>query len=185
MARVAHDELSADPGLARALRWLRHRRRMTQGRLREAVEAAGGRISVIHIQQLEAGRRRPSPEMLDRLLAALASDRDELGAVLAETAAAPAPERSSGWRPRRRDSDGGATWSDAVEPAGPSASSTERVLAAVPDHDPELRELLRIYRRLRAGDRRALLARARELADRPRGASVATGAPGGPRRDTG
>jgi transcriptional regulator with XRE-family HTH domain len=171
VARVAHDELSGHPSLAVALRWLRHRRRMTQGGLREAVAAAGGRISLIYIQQLEAGRRRPSPAMLERLLGALASDREELARLLEEAAGVAAPARTHGWRPSRRDpvdpSAAGGIWSDEVRAAsadGPSASNAveDRTLPG----DQVLVELTELAAGLDASGRRELLRAARRLAAR-------------------
>ncbi len=109
MPPVRRDELARDPGLARALRWLRHRARLTQGELRDTVIAGGGTVSVIYVQQLEAGAKRPSPAMLATLLAALGSSRDELAGLLAHEPWDAAPP--SAYRPRR----------DAPKPAVPSA----------------------------------------------------------------
>ncbi len=162
MARVRHDDLTAHDGLAVALRWLRHRRRLTQPALREAVTAAGGSISLIYIQQLEAGRKRPSPRMLDLLLAALGSDRDELRTVLADTTDAPTPARDRGWRPSRRDplaSPAGAAWSDEV--------LVTHAMAPAPE--PPLAELARLAEDLDPESLDDLLRTARRLAGRPRG----------------
>lgn len=175
MPPVRRDELARHPGLARALRWLRHRRRLTQGELRDAVIAGGGTVSVIYIQQLEAGAKRPSPAMLDALLAALGSGRDELAGLLAHEPWDAAPP--SAYRPRRDapkpaipSAIRGTAWSDPVARgeafAGPPAPARRAAadalagqLAELEDHfanlSPEAREtLLGQARRARFGSGR-------------------------------
>jgi transcriptional regulator with XRE-family HTH domain len=76
------------PELGEALAWLRDRARLTQ---RAAAEFAG--VSRIYLQKLEGGERSPSLEVLEGLLAALGSDRDELEALLASRPWTSAPRR--------------------------------------------------------------------------------------------
>lgn len=170
MARVRHDELTGHESLAVALRWLRHRRRLTQAELRARVQEAGGEISVIYIQQLEAGRKRPSPQMLDRILRALEADRDQLREVLAGEAAEAAapPVRGEGWRPSARDPLADSSWSGEVL----LASAAPGAAPAAAPADPALEALTNELRDLAAGmsptTRHELLLAARRLAARRR-----------------
>lgn len=65
-----------------ALRWLRHRLRLTQGEVAEAVRNQGGAVSLRHYQEVEAGKKHPSPELRTQILRALGSDDDELHGLL-------------------------------------------------------------------------------------------------------
>jgi transcriptional regulator with XRE-family HTH domain len=71
------------PELKLALRWLRHRLRLTQGEVAEAVSAQGGALSLRHYQDLENGRKFPSPVLQAQILRALGSDQLELKELLA------------------------------------------------------------------------------------------------------
>ena len=65
-----------------ALRWLRHRLRLTQGEVAEAVHNQGGAVSLRHYQEVEAGKKHPSPDLRTQILRALGSDDDELHRLL-------------------------------------------------------------------------------------------------------
>jgi transcriptional regulator with XRE-family HTH domain len=65
-----------------ALRWLRHRLRLTQSEVAEGVRNQGGAVSLRHYQELEAGKKYPSPELRTQILRALGSDDDELHGLL-------------------------------------------------------------------------------------------------------
>lgn len=181
MAPVRHDPLAQRPGIDRALRWLRHRRRLTQAELREAVVAGGQGLSVIYIQQLEAGRKRPSPAMLDALLVALSSTREELTRLCDTEPWQVTPP--GGWRPSRHDPVRAAdpasrtegTWSDAVAlagapPDGAAAGGAHRGDASAAEGlEAELAELAGIYRSLTPAERHELLEAARHAGPRPGG----------------
>src|SRR5262245_29278178 len=70
------------PELKLALRWLRHRLRITQGEVAAAVRRQGGTLSLRHYQELEGGQKFPSPELRLQVLRALGSDDDELRGLL-------------------------------------------------------------------------------------------------------
>ncbi|MEQ9114056.1 MAG: helix-turn-helix transcriptional regulator, partial [Miltoncostaeaceae bacterium] len=79
----------AVPHLARALRALRLRAGLSQEQVAEGVRAGGEGLSRTYYQQIESGRRYPSPDLRAAILAVLgASDAD-----LPAAAAAPAPPR--------------------------------------------------------------------------------------------
>jgi transcriptional regulator with XRE-family HTH domain len=65
-----------------ALRWLRHRLRLTQTEVAEGVRHQGGAVSVRHYQELEAGTKHPSPDLRTLILRVLGSDDDELHGLL-------------------------------------------------------------------------------------------------------
>jgi transcriptional regulator with XRE-family HTH domain len=66
------------PELNQALRWLRHRAKLTQSETVERVRDAGGQMSDIYYSQCERGVKAPSEHLLDKILAALQSDTKEL-----------------------------------------------------------------------------------------------------------
>jgi transcriptional regulator with XRE-family HTH domain len=65
-----------------ALRWLRHRLRLTQSEVADAVKNLGGTLSLRHYQELEGGQKHPSPDLRLQLLRALGSDEDEMHGLL-------------------------------------------------------------------------------------------------------
>jgi transcriptional regulator with XRE-family HTH domain len=146
-----------EPGLAPALRYLRLRAQLTQQAVCDAVRASGGEISVIYLSMLERGQRNPSPQMLDRLLAALDSDRDELTQLhqqqpwaSARMIAASSAPRMRPQPPSRPASTTAAPWSSDVTVAPPTASSKAlNELAELWPRIPQScqRELVRLARR--------------------------------------
>lgn len=72
------------PHMSQALRHLRTRAGLTQAGVAEQVRAGGGRLSAVYYQQLETGKRFPSPPLRATILAALSSDGAELTALLAQ-----------------------------------------------------------------------------------------------------
>jgi transcriptional regulator with XRE-family HTH domain len=70
------------PELKYALRWLRHRLRLTQSEVAAAVKNQGGTLSLRHYQEVEGGQKHPSPDLLVQLLRALGSDEGELRGLL-------------------------------------------------------------------------------------------------------
>jgi hypothetical protein len=70
------------PELKFALRWLRHRLRLTQGEVAEGVRGQGGAVSLRHYQEVEAGTKHPSPDLRTQILRVLGSDDDELHGLL-------------------------------------------------------------------------------------------------------
>jgi transcriptional regulator with XRE-family HTH domain len=70
------------PELKYALRWLRHRLRLTQTEVAEGVRQQGGAVSLRHYQELEAGAKHPSPDLRTLILRVLGSDDDELHGLL-------------------------------------------------------------------------------------------------------
>lgn len=98
------------PHLARALRALRLRAGLSQEQVSERVRAGGEGLSRTYYQQIESGRRHPSPDVRAAILAVLgATDEDLPGA-----ARAPVPARGA---PRVRTS--GPVVHAAAAPAGP------------------------------------------------------------------
>ena len=75
---------SRHPELGQALRWLRHRSKLTQGEVTERVRARGASLSNIYYSQCERGadNKYPSPELLDHLLEVLGCDREMLAGLL-------------------------------------------------------------------------------------------------------
>lgn len=130
--------------------------------------AGGGTISVIYIQQLEAGRKHPSPAMLDALLAALGSDRGELAEVCELCPWDEAP--AGGWRPGRSDPvratvveamAGQATWSDEVVADAVPSRSAPSPAAEAPPLAGGLAELTDHYLSLGPAQRLVILETAR------------------------
>jgi transcriptional regulator with XRE-family HTH domain len=70
------------PELKYALRWLRHRLRLTQGEVAEGVRAQGGTLSLRHYQEVEGGQKHPSPDLRTQILRTLGSDEVELRGLL-------------------------------------------------------------------------------------------------------
>lgn len=124
------------PHLARALRALRLRAGLSQEQVSERVRAAGEGLSRTYYQQIESGRRHPSPAVRAAILAVLgATDAD-----LAPAATAPVPPRPV-----------------------PRARVTGPVVRASPEAGP-LTELRDIARGLDPADLRLLVDIARAIA---------------------
>jgi transcriptional regulator with XRE-family HTH domain len=151
-----------------ALRWLRHRLRLTQSEVADAVKDQGGTLSLRHYQEVEGGQKHPSPDLRLQLLRALGSDEDEMRGLL-ETR--PWAERPLGRyypsrvlpRPDEYIAAGrralealreGATWSSAVERQPDAEAPTAAILA----------ELGVLVPQLPAAAQRRVLELARELA---------------------
>jgi transcriptional regulator with XRE-family HTH domain len=145
-----------EPGLAPALRYLRLRAQLTQQAVCDAVRASGGEISMIYLSMLERGQRNPSPQMLDRLLVALDSDRDELAQLHRQHPWATARMTADSSSPRMRPqpplppASTAAPWSNDVTLAPPRASYT--ALNEIAELWPRIprsyqRELVRLARR--------------------------------------
>jgi transcriptional regulator with XRE-family HTH domain len=91
--RLPHPPSPSPPlltGLGRALRWLRERQARKQYRVADDAGITKGMLSAY-----ETGRQRPSLETLDRLLAALGSDLNDLHNALQIVNGR--PERLKGW----------------------------------------------------------------------------------------
>jgi len=163
MAKV---ETYQHPELGDALRYLRARRDLSQARLAERVTASGRRVTSVWLSRIEnpdpdAEKPGPYPSvlLLERILAVLGADLDELGRLLAD-------------RPWTRV-DEGAEWADAgaapafaAASAGPRSAGRAAVMAepaAVPPAGvaAEAAELGAIYAGLSRRDQEALLADAR------------------------
>jgi transcriptional regulator with XRE-family HTH domain len=145
----------AEPHLARALRHMRFRAQLTQEALCDVVRSSGGEISTIYLSMLERGERNPSPEMLDRLLAALGSDRDELARLYLqqpwERRGSMAPSSTPRIRPRSPapSSTTTAAWSDKVAVAATDKDGSFSELADLWPAIPPSRQsqLMRLARR--------------------------------------
>lgn len=178
------------PGLAHALRHLRERAGLTQREVAERVTASGGRLSAVYYQQLESGRRFPSPRMRARLLAALGADETTLSRLLAERPWAAAAQAVRGTAVTGAvPAPAPVAWADAIapRPAPPAAAPRDSdrrppqpvVGSATPAPglsegtlSADERELLDLWRRIDPGGRAALRAVARELARAPGAAST-------------
>jgi transcriptional regulator with XRE-family HTH domain len=147
-----------EPGLAPALRYLRLRAQVTQRAVCDAVRASGGEISVIYLSMLERGQRNPSPQMLDRLLEALGSDRDELSRLHQQQPWASARMIATSSAPRMRP----------PPPAPPASSSapwsTDVALATPTASIGALNELVELWPRLPRSYQRELVRLARRHA---------------------
>ena len=152
-------DLYLHPDLGEALRHLRGALR--QADVVERMREAGEGISSVWLSQLETGKGHPTHPTLDALLRALGSDRAELERLLEERP----------WVVRE-----GEEWAAAEEPAARAAAPAtppppRARVAAPPPHDTfgtiaaEAAELGALYARLRPDQRRAILERARRLAD--------------------
>jgi hypothetical protein len=163
------------PELRLALRWLRHRLRLSQGEVAEAVRRQGGALSLRHYQDLEGGQKHPSPILREQILRALGSDEDELRGLLE---ARPWAEQPRGhYHPSRvlpRPDAYVAAGRRALEalPEGETWSSPVVALAEPPpafvdmsDQDPLLAELAHLLPRLDPAARQQVLALARRLAE--------------------
>jgi transcriptional regulator with XRE-family HTH domain len=134
MAKVATFQ---HPELGHALRFLRARRGLSQAAVAEQVVAGGGRLTSVWLSRIESAADRtggpfPSFPLLERILAALGSDRAGLDAVLRE-------------RPWTRVAEG-SEWDEDPPP---------------PDIAAEAAELGALYARLPRAEQVALLTRAR------------------------
>lgn len=93
-------------GLGRAIRWLRDR----QGKRQYQVADAAG-ITKAMLSAYETGKQKPSLETLEKILAALDCDLNDLHNALQivnerpEAIRRPGGNRDSGWQSFRRDSD--------------------------------------------------------------------------------
>ena len=162
------------PELKLALRWLRHRLRLSQGEVAEAVRRQGGALSLRHYQDVEGGQKHPSPVLRTQILRALGSDEDELRGLLEARPWAEQPlgrYHPSRVLPRpdayvaagRRALEAlpqGETWSSPVT----ALSEPPAAYAAPPAPDPVLTELTRLLPRLGADARQQVLDLARRLA---------------------
>jgi transcriptional regulator with XRE-family HTH domain len=169
MGRGRHVE-RAEPELALALRWLRHRAHLTQA----AVAQSAG-LSRSYYEQLEAGRRHPGPEARAALLAALRADEAELSALLVHRPWEQGEPGAPGYRVSRRTprpADFGRAARAALAEAGAGETWSAPVeAAAAPEPSPlagEVAELVDHYVHLRRRDQETLLAEARR---RRRGAA--------------
>jgi transcriptional regulator with XRE-family HTH domain len=149
---------AAEPRLADALRYLRLRAQLTQEAVCDVVRTSGGEISAIYLSMLERGERNPSPEMLDRLLTALGSERDELARLYRQqpwsrnrSLGASSVPRIRG-RPRSAAAPIAASWSDNVAVAAPVSE------------DGSLRELAELWPAIAASRQRELIRLARRYA---------------------
>lgn len=70
------------PDMSHALAHLRRQASITQAGVVERVRANGGKLSVVYYQQIEAGKRFPSPPLRERILAALGADDTQLEHLL-------------------------------------------------------------------------------------------------------
>jgi transcriptional regulator with XRE-family HTH domain len=134
-------------GLAHGLRALRLRAGLSQEELAARVRAGGAGLSRTYYQQIESGRRFPSPRLRAAILAAMGADD---AALCAASGPAPAP-------PTRFSAPvGRAAPAPPVDRVPPPRSTGERdlddLLAAARALGPQDRRLLRdLARRLRAG----------------------------------
>ena len=135
MAKVATFQ---HPELGHALRFLRARRGLSQAALADQVVAGGGRLTSVWLSRIESAADRPAADgpfpsfpLLERMLAALGSDRVELEALLRD-------------RPWTRVAEG----SEWDEPTPPDIAA-------------EAAELGALYARLPRAEQVALLTRAR------------------------
>lgn len=81
MSRGPRDKFE-HPALAPALAWLRTRVRLTQEQVAERAQDRGDSLSAVYYRFCEQGKRSPSSSMLDTMLTALGSDRQELEGLL-------------------------------------------------------------------------------------------------------
>lgn len=144
---------TAEPRLAQALRYLRLRAQLTQQAVCELVRASGGELSAIYLSMLERGRRNPSPEMLDRLLAALHSDRAELTELYREQPWMSVRSMAASSAPRMRphpptpSASAHAQWSDNVTVASRADTSFDELAELWPRiSHARRRELVRLAR---------------------------------------
>jgi transcriptional regulator with XRE-family HTH domain len=143
--------------LGHALRYLRLRAQLTQQAVCDVVRTSGGEISVIYLSMLERGQRNPSPVMLDRLLAALQSDRDELTRLCEQQPWATVPAARISSTPRMRPQaapSSAATWSDSV------VARPERAV-----NDDSFDTLAELWPRIPKIRKRELVQRARRYAE--------------------
>jgi transcriptional regulator with XRE-family HTH domain len=151
------------PELGRALAWLRARVRLTQREVVQRVQGRGETLSEVYYQALETGKRRPRPQKLDAILAALGSDQDELEGLLAWTPWEHAPPtrarirtdtpKPAAYLAAAEDALGGGVWSSEVEVAEAPVDARRR---------GELAELIDHYMNLSPTDRERLLEQARQ-----------------------
>ena len=146
------------PELARGLRALRLRAGLSQDELAARVRAAGGGLSRAYYQQIESGRRHPSPDMRRAILATLGADDGALRAAIAD---APPTLRAPGPLARAAPAAG-----------APPPGADRRAATAEP-----LRALRDIARTLDADDLHVLVEHARFLAARAAGRAGAPGPP--------
>lgn len=153
------------PELSLALRWLRHRRHLTQREVAAEAARLGRPFSAVYYQQAEAGARRPGPAKLAAMLAALGSDERELDGLLAHRPWAGIPDPAPGYRvskhtPKPADYVAAARESLAPRPDGATWSSPVREAAPAPIAG-EVAELADHYVHLPRAAQEDLLARAR------------------------
>lgn len=140
----------AVPDLARGLRALRLREGLSQEDLAARVRAAGDGLSRTYYQQIESGRRNPSPDLRRAILRALDADDDALRGAIAQ---APPPTLAARGPVVRA--------APASDPAAPAPETAGKAEAT-----ETLRELRDVARTLDADDVRLLVEHARFLAAR-------------------